>query len=125
MTTRLLRTETRPLPVKLTDGEILERSHRAAELLGEADRAQGVLDEYRKEQKQRIAELESEGRELLRSVERGEELRDIEIEVQADYELRAILFVRTDSSEVYFSRPLTPDEAQMSMLPVSEDLVGA
>lgn len=65
MSEHVLRTETRMLPVKLTEGEILERSRRAAEELGQAEREQADFEADKKARKQAIAELEESARLLL------------------------------------------------------------
>jgi hypothetical protein len=115
----ILRNELRLLPVKLTEGELMQRSRHAAELIGQAESEQEELNEHKKERKQAIDALEVEGRRLLHGVRRGEEEREVEVHVVADYAEREIHLVRQDTGEVYFQRAMTPGESQIELLPRS------
>jgi hypothetical protein len=103
--------ETRQLPVKLTDGELLSRgeSLAIAELtasrLGEV-RARITADiKVQSEQRARYAAV----------IEAGSEARPVRCVWRADFELGTLELVRSDTGEVVEQAPLTAQDRQLPL----------
>lgn len=109
-----LRTETRMMPVRLTDEELRQKADELAysvqEIADEGDRQKNIKDQM----KARMSELTSKQRRLALVVSRKEEFRDVEIgiELGADNQVKE---VRKDTGEVILMRPVRDSERQYSL----------
>lgn len=112
---RVLKVQTRTLPVRLNDNELRQRGDELAvtvqELSAEEDRQKNLKDQM----KARISELQARQQKLALIVSRREEFRDVEVacEVVADNMVRE---VRRDTGEVLLTRPFRDEERQYNML---------
>ena len=102
--------ETIPLPVKLTEAEMLERSRELANEVHAHDAAQERQKESAKAHKNTVDTHEAKIRSLSRVVSSGEEHRPVECEWQADAGLRTLKLVRRDLGTVVRSRPMSDEE---------------
>ena len=102
--------ETIPLPVKLTEAEMLERSRELAGEVAAHDEAEDVRKAVAASHKARVDTHATKIRSLSRVVSSGEEHRPVECEWQADAGLRTLKLVRRDTGAVVRSRPMTDEE---------------
>lgn len=104
--------ETIPLPVKLTETEVPERSRELAAEIATHDEVQRQQKQSAKAFKDRVDTHEARIRELGATVKTGEEMRPIECEWHADMGKRVMTLIRSDTYAVVRSRPMTDDELQ-------------
>jgi hypothetical protein len=113
--------DTMQLPVRLTKGEKLKCGELAAALSHEAH----VLEEKRKlqnaELKSQIDALNEQINELFHQLRTGEEIREVEVEKEKDYEHGIERITRLDIDEVVSERTLGPEEMQQDLPIESED----
>jgi hypothetical protein len=107
--------ETRTLPCRLTDSELLARGHEYS-LKGHA---LGVKEAEKKAAMKRFAEeieqIKLEGARLGDMVRTKTEHREIEVEVYIDHSLGMARVSRLDTGETVETRPLTASERQMRL----------
>jgi hypothetical protein len=103
------------LPVKLTKGEKLRCGELAASLAHQAH----VLEEQRKlqnaELKSQIDALNDQIGELFDQLRTGEQVREVEVEREKDYEHGVERITRLDIDEVISERTLGPEEMQQDL----------
>ena len=75
--------------------------------------------DIRAQMKARMAELEARQSQLAIKISRREEYRDVDVEVEYDYDGGCVRTVRTDTGEQLSDRPMREDERQPA-LPVDE-----
>ena len=102
--------ETIPLPVKLTELEVLERSRELAAEVAAHDAAEDVMKAVAKVHKSKVETHATRIRLLSYTVNSGEENRAVECEWQADAGLRTLKLVRRDTFAIVRSRPMTDEE---------------
>ena len=110
-TTEIVRTETRNLPCKLTDGELRERSDELATTVQAVEGEKARQDSVKAELKAKMSELESRQTRLAQVVSRKEEYRDVKVSI----ELHAndlVKEVRQDTGELITVRPAKDFELQ-------------
>jgi hypothetical protein len=112
---RTLKKETRKLPVRLTDEEVLETSRKAAaidneirDLENREERLKGDATAAKKQ----AESLERDRRELQIIVRQGSEDREVEVVTEANMRTGIAREIRTDTREVIRERPLTVEERQ-------------
>jgi hypothetical protein len=107
--------DTMELPVRLTNGEKLQRGNLAAELAHESH----VLEEKRKLQnaalKAQIDALQEQMADLFDQLRTGEQVREVEVEQKKDFELGVERIIRLDTGEVVSERALGPEEMQQDL----------
>jgi hypothetical protein len=107
--------DTMELPVRLTNGEKLQRGNLAAELAHESH----VLEEKRKLQnaalKAQIDALQEQMADLFDQLRTGEQVREVEVEQKKDFELGMERIIRLDTGEVVSERALGPEEMQQDL----------
>jgi hypothetical protein len=107
--------DTMELPVKLTKGEKLRCGELAASLAHQAH----VLEEQRKlqnaELKSQIDALNDQIGELFDQLRTGEQVREVEVEREKDYEHGVERITRLDIDEVISERTLGPEEMQQDL----------
>lgn len=113
-TKRLNKTMT--LACKLTPTEFVERARDLAATTEDIASEVARGDSLKSQLKATMAELEARRAKLSSVVARGEELRDVQVEVVIDYEKGTTYSVRSDTGELFDERKLRADEAQVSAL---------
>ena len=112
---RVLKKETRKLPVRLGDAEILETSRKAAALdqkikdledQEERSKADGTASKKKAEM------LEGDRRKLQLIVRQGSEDRDVEVITLGNMRTGTAREIRTDTQEVISERNMTVEESQ-------------
>ena len=116
MTTTKTQTRTMTLACKLTPSEFVERARDLAATTEDIASEVARGDSMKSQLKAAMAELEARRSKLSSVVARGEELRDVQVEVTTDYDKGTTYTVRKDTGEVFDERRLRADEAQVSAL---------
>lgn len=98
------------LPCKLTNSELLERGDRAARLNKQAADLDEESKQARKVAQQKVAQLKAEGGALLEAVRTRQERRPVQCIQRDNTTTGRREKVRTDTGEVFWSRPLTGQE---------------
>lgn len=109
------RTETRNLPVKLREDELLERGHSLASVIQDITSEEARQVDVKAQMKARLSELEARRSQLAIVVSRREEQRDVTCDVFHDYDRVVVETVRRDTGEVVYSRAMTEDERQLPL----------
>ncbi len=100
------------LPVKLKDGELLERAKKAGDIHQELQRHIAEADVVKRRLRQKEAELTEAMDALLDILKTGEERREVEVEAWANFRTGRFQEVRTDTLDVISERELRPEERQ-------------
>lgn len=108
-------TDTRNLPCKLTDGDILERADRIARIRAEMDDAESTLSTAKAAFKRAEEMLNGEFKLLVREIRSREEWRDVDCHEERDYHAMEVVVVRDDTGEIVERRRLTPGELQQKL----------
>lgn len=108
----IARTESKTLPVKLTDGELRERGDSLAAVIQDLNTEERRQVDIKAQMKARISELDARKTQLAITISRREEDRDVTVDVWHDYERMRVAVVRRDTCEEIHSRAMTQDEMQ-------------
>jgi len=111
-TFEILRRMSRSLSARLTDDEIGQRGRDLARAWQDIASEEVRQDGLKKEMKARLSGLSSEAARLATIVSRGEELRDVDVEVRAVIPAGVVHEIRMDTGEIIHSRPFTDTERQ-------------
>jgi hypothetical protein len=115
---RILRTEKRKLPVKLTPDEFRAAAKRAAQIADEIASTDREIEGYQstvKGLKARKETLEVERSQESRKVRLEVEDREVEVAVEVEDGTNTVFERRTDTNEILRERGLTQQEAQVSI----------
>ncbi len=107
-----LRRYTATLDCELKDHEILAYGRELAQVTSEAGSEESRQASVKKEMSARLAGLEARRTEISAKVNRGRELREVQVEITANYETGMATEVRTDTGEIVRERPLREEEKQ-------------
>jgi hypothetical protein len=110
----------RHLAVVLTDDEVADRAQRSAQLLKERDHRELEFKEQAKANKQVIARMDGDLRELAAEVRERKTYQDVNCERRFNWTKGTVIEIRTDTGEQIDSRPMTEAEAQKA-LPLDEE----
>ena len=116
----ILRNYTAHLDCDLTDKEVLAYGRELASVNQEVAAEEDRQNSLKQELKARIAGLEARRTEVSAKVNRGKEVREVMIEVQANFKTGMATEVRNDTGEVYRERPLRDDAKQPGIPAVQE-----
>jgi len=94
------------LDCDLTEKEILAYGRELAQINQEIASEEDRQSSLKQELKARIAGIEARRTEISAKVNRGKELREVQIEVTADFKTDMATEIRMDTGEVYRERPL-------------------
>lgn len=108
------------LSVKLTDDEFNDRAHALAEVCQEIQTEEKRATDQKTQMKARMTQLEARRSELTSIVAAGEEMRQVECKVFADFEHSQAVECRLDTMKILTARPLTDNERQ-THLPLNDD----
>lgn len=109
---RIAKTETRSLPVKLTDPELRERGDQLAAVIQDLRAEEDRQVDIKTQMKARTTELDARQTQLAIAISRREEYRDVTVDVWHDYERLKVEAVRRDTGECIHRREMTQDELQ-------------
>ncbi len=107
-----LGTHLEELPVKLADGELLERAKRVGDVHQELQHHIAEADGVKRNLKHKEAELTSVVDGLLEVLRTGHEPREVKVEAWADYKRERFQEIRTDTGAIINERALRPEERQ-------------
>ncbi len=109
-----------PLPVKLTQEELLSRGGLLAQL--HADFAQHTVhaESVKKDLKAKETALEAETSRVAGIVRTGYEPRSVTVQRWFDYQRNVKFDMRVDTGEVFNERALTPEDRQGVLVPLPE-----
>lgn len=99
----------------LTDTEILALGRELASINAAIATEESNQVSIKKEMASKLAGLEAKASEISAKVNRGKELRDVQIEVVADLITGTATEIRMDTGEVHRERPLRDDEKQAEL----------
>lgn len=112
---RLVRTESRFLPVKLDADELRERGDSLAAVIQDLNAEENRQVDVKAQMKARMAELDSKKTQLAIVISRREEHRDVMVDMFHDYDRLVAETVRRDTGETIASRRMTEDERQLPL----------
>lgn len=116
---RLVRSETRFLPVKLHEDELRDRGDKLAAVIQDMTAEENRQVDLKAQMKARLAELDSKKTQLAIVISRREENRDVNVDIFHDFEMGKVDTVRRDTGEMLMSRRMTEEERQQPLpLPV-------
>lgn len=107
--------EIRQLRCALTDAELQRKAERVAELLQESEDTEAELRSQKSRYKSRLEGLEGERSRVLHDFRTRSEARDVRCDLQLDFELGRATWVRTDTGEPLWDRPLSDAERQQPL----------
>jgi hypothetical protein len=109
---RLVKTESRNLPVKLTEMELRERGDSLAAVIQDLTAEESRQIDVKTQMKARLTELDAKKSQLAITISRREEYRDVLVEIWHDYDRMKVCVVRRDSGEEIHTRAMTQEELQ-------------
>lgn len=112
MKERIAKTETRELPVKLTQDELRERGDALAATIQNENTEERRQADQKKQMKARLTELQARRTQLAITISRREEERDVTVDVWHDYDALKVETVRRDTGECIHKREMTQEELQ-------------
>lgn len=112
---RILTRTTDPLLCELTKAEALQRGQDLARSVEDIQAEEGAQETHKRAMKSKLSALEARRDQLALIVSRGQEVRDIEVELQADDDTGKVRRIRMDTGEVLLERPMTDAERQVPM----------
>ncbi len=110
------RSLTKPLPVKLTDAEVLKYGRDAARAISDKERIESDFDSVKAEYKGNIAEQQAIVSKLSPRIHSGIETREVECEEEKNWNNSTVTLRRLDTDEVIDCRPMREDEKQMELI---------
>ncbi len=111
----ILRRYLTTLDCVLTDAELLKYGRELSSVISALATEQANQASIKKEMASKIAGLEAKASEISAKVNRGKELREVQIEVVANFTTGMATEVRTDTGEIYRERPLRDEEKQQRL----------
>lgn len=114
-TERLAKSETRSLPVKLTELELRERGDSLATVIQDLNTEERRQVDVKAQMKARLAELDARKTQLAITISRREEERAVTVDTYHDYERLKVEAVRRDTGETIHRREMTQDELQQPL----------
>jgi hypothetical protein len=112
---RIARTESKTLPVKLTDRELRERGDSLASVIQDLNTEERRQVDIKAQMKARISELDARKTQLAITISRREEDRDVTVDVWHDYGRLQVSVIRRDTGEEIHRRGMTQDEMQQPL----------
>lgn len=111
---------TEPLPVALTDAELIDRGGQLAKVEDDMRQLDGQESDAKAEFKARRSKLEGIRGALSRVVRDRKETRPVVLEMIADYVQGIVEYVRTDTGELVKDRPMGEAERQQGLFQKAE-----
>jgi hypothetical protein len=111
----LTRKETKNLPCKLTEAEVLAYGRDLAGKHAEYSRIEGEFTALKTEFKGKLEEVDARISTLASRVQSGQEYRDVETIETKNWTKLTVSSIRTDTGEVIQNRPMREDEKQAEL----------
>lgn len=108
---------TETLRCDLSEAEVRDRADQAARAFGEAAESEDELTGIATEMRGQIKRLRAQVGELLRAVREAAEYRPVDCVERRNESEAKVEVIRVDTGEIVRSRPFTPDERQLGLLP--------
>lgn len=118
----VLRRYSDTLTTDLGPDELRDRGRALAELVQRIDSAEAEEAIRRKGVREMIESLEEQRTDLAFIIHRGQEDRETDIEERADYATGKVTTVRLDTGEVIRERDLLPEERQVTLLAILDEV---
>lgn len=112
---RLLHEGTELLPCELTNNELLERGNEMAHVEQDIAAEEKKQKSLKTELKARMDTLISQRSDLANRIANRQELRDIRVRIEIDYNAGKWMKTRLDTGQVIKSREITEDERQLNL----------
>lgn len=122
---RIVREEIEPLPVRLTQDELLEFGQQLAQVEQKRHEHDLHADQVKKDLKAKETALDAERARLASIVRNKAEVRDVPVSVVHDYAANEAQWIRSDNGELINRRPLAPNERQIEFEVVRDPEVEA
>jgi len=106
---------TKPMPVKLTDAEVLKYGRDAARAVSDRTRIEAEFESVKSDYKAKINEQSAIIGKLSPRIHSGIETRDVECEDVKNWTKGTVVVTRLDTGEIVESRPMREDEKHMEM----------
>lgn len=103
------------LPCKLTEVEIRERGVALAKLTQDIKATEDRHASVKSQLKSELGVLQAQQAKIAGCVSRGEESRDVRVEIVYDYSDLSVTEYRTDTGERINSRTMTEEERQIPL----------
>lgn len=113
--TERLKTFSKLLACKLTDEELLRYGGELGSVIQDIAEEEERQASLKQELKARLAGLEAKRTELATKIVRREELRDVEVQPERNYDASRYYEIRIDTGEVIKERPLSAEERQLGL----------
>jgi hypothetical protein len=115
MAQKLLKTFSKLLACKLTDEELLRYGGELGSVIQDIAEEEDRQASLKQELKARLAGLEAKRTELATKLVRREELRDVEVQPERNYDANRYYEIRMDTGEIIKERPLSAEERQIGL----------
>lgn len=109
---RMVKTESRNLPVKLSETELRDRGDQLAAVIQDVNSEESRQVDVKTQMKARLTELDAKKSQLAITISRREEYRDVTVEIWHDYERLKVFTVRKDTGEEIHRRAMVSEEMQ-------------
>lgn len=109
---KLLPLQTKMLSCQLTDDEVRQYGLNLAVVLEDIGNEIARQASFKQELKAALSALESQAAALSSKIRRGEELRDVDVQPEYDFDAGMYRETRTDTGAVIKERALTEQERQ-------------
>lgn len=109
--------EVRKLRCELTPEEQQKKAERLAELLQQQRDTEAELRASKSRYKGRIEQLVAERERVLHDFSTGTEARDVRCDLALDFDTGLATWIRTDTGEPLWSRPISDIERQRPLFP--------
>lgn len=119
---KVLRTQTRSLPCKLTDDEVRNAGGELAAVVQDIAAEEERQTDVKAQMKARLTELQSRQTQLAIKVSRREEFREAKVEYEINDGADIVTERRLDTGEVMTIRPARDDEHQLALGGETEEL---
>ena len=107
---------TRHLPCQLSDEERLAYADKLADATNAIEIAKDNMKSMQKQMQTELTEVTARRDKINRIVASKTEYRDIDVEIEKNYETGRVRQVRIDTGEIIVDRPMTQKEKQASLL---------
>lgn len=112
---KVLRTETRFLPVKLDADELRDRGDKLAAVIQDLNAEENRQVDLKAQMKARLSELDARKTQLAIMISRREENQDVTVDIFHDFGRFVVSSVRRDTGEELSSRRMTEEERQQTL----------
>lgn len=113
--TNTVKTITRSLPCRLTDDELMKAGSDLATVVEDITNEESRQTDQKTQMKAKLTELDARRSQLAIKVRRREEFREVEVEIDFDYQRGMITEIRTDTGEQLNIRRMTDSERQQAL----------